>query len=203
MRPLFLFLLLLVGSALAAQPARPRLVGHERPVYRISAVLSPQVLLRRGYSPATVAQLRNSCARYVAHFAHIARTEQLKYGIPASITLAQALLESDAGSTRLASDFRNHFGLKCFATVCPETHCAPHQDDHPTDFFRTFSTNWESFRAHSLFLKKPRYAACFELHPQDYRGWAYALQRAGYATDPAYARKLIHLIEALELHLYD
>ena len=181
-----------------AQPA-----GDERPLYRISAVLSPGVLRRRGYSETFIARLHADCTDYVAHFAHIARTEQIKYGIPASITLAQALLESDAGHTRLAAEFRNHFGIKCFAAVCPEAHCAPHQDDHPTDFFRTFPSNWESFRAHSLFLQKPRYAACFERHPQDYRGWAYALQRAGYATDPAYAKKLIRLIEALGLYLYD
>ena len=208
LRPLVLLLLLLVSAApLLCQPLAlsvPVRVATEKPkLYQISAVLSPEQLRRRGIAESTIAAMRKRCALYVAHFAHVARTEQLKYGIPASITLGQALLESDAGQTRLARDFRNHFGIKCFASVCADKHCAPHEDDHPTDFFRTFESNWTSFRAHSEFLQKPRYAACFSLHPQDYRGWAYALQRAGYATDKAYAVKLIRLIEALELYQYD
>ena len=172
-------------------------------MYQISAVLSPELLRKRGVSERRIERMRQGCHRYVGHFAHIARTEQEKFGIPASITLAQGLLESDAGRTHLAMEFRNHFGIKCFASVCAAAHCAPHPDDHPTDFFRTFGSNWESFRAHSLFLKKARYRACFALHPQDYRGWAYALQRAGYATDKRYAEKLILLIERLEIWRYD
>lgn len=178
--------------------------AHEAPrLYQVSAILSPGRLRARGISETEITMMRWRCHQYVAHFAHIARTEQVKFGIPASITLAQGLLESDAGQTRLAREFRNHFGIKCFAAVCGEQHCAPHQDDHPTDFFRTFGTNWESFRAHSLFLQKPRYATCFDLHLSDYRGWAYALQRAGYATDKRYAVKLIQLIEELQLWQYD
>ena len=196
----------LLAAPLLAQPhapEEPRDPTDKRPVYQISAFLSPQLLRDRGFSERRIEQMRERCRQYVTHYAPIARTEQAKFGIPASITLAQAVLESDAGQTRLAKKFNNHFGIKCFGTECPDGHCAQHADDLPTDHFRHFDTNWYSFRAHSEFLQKPRYQACFQLHPQDYRGWAYALQRAGYATDPGYAVKLIHLIEALELFQYD
>ena len=140
---------------------------------------------------------------YVKRFADVARTEMEQFGIPASITLAQGLLESQAGKSPLARDANNHFGIKCFSKKCKKGHCKNFSDDHHKDFFRTYSSVWESFRAHSLFLQKDRYKHLLELKKTDYKNWAVGLKRAGYATDPNYAQKLIRLIENLDLDKYD
>lgn len=140
---------------------------------------------------------------YVKRFGDVARAEMEQYGIPASITLAQGLLESQAGKSPLARDANNHFGIKCFSKECRKGHCKNFSDDHHKDFFRTYSSAWESFRAHSLFLQKNRYKHLLELEKTDYKNWAVGLKKAGYATDPDYAKKLIRLIENLELNKYD
>jgi flagellum-specific peptidoglycan hydrolase FlgJ len=136
---------------------------------------------------------------YIRRFAHVARAEMDQYGIPASITLAQGLLESQAGNSPLAKEANNHFGIKCFSKRCKKGHCRNFSDDHHKDFFRTYPSAWESYRAHSLFLQKDRYKHLLELPTTDYKGWAVGLKKAGYATDPQYANKLIRLIEGLEL----
>jgi flagellum-specific peptidoglycan hydrolase FlgJ len=140
---------------------------------------------------------------YVARFAHVAKAEMKKYGIPASITLAQGLIESNAGESRLSKQNNNHFGMKCFSKKCSKGHCSNFTDDSHKDFFRKYETAWESFRAHSQLLTANRYRRLFQLHQTDYKGWANGLQKAGYATDPKYAQKLIHIIEELELGQYD
>lgn len=141
---------------------------------------------------------------YVKRFANVARMEMDKYGIPASITLAQGLLESNVGESRLATRNNNHFGMKCFSRSCSKGHCSNFTDDSHKDFFRVYKSAWESFRAHSLLLKRSsRYHPLFNLKSSDYRGWARGLKKAGYATDPKYAEKIIHLIEDLDLHQYD
>lgn len=140
---------------------------------------------------------------YVKRFADVARTEMEEFGVPASITLAQGLLESQAGKSPLARDANNHFGIKCFSKKCKKGHCKNFSDDHHKDFFRTYLSAWESFRAHSLFLQKDRYKHLLELDKTDYKNWAVGLKKAGYATDPNYAKKLIRLIENLDLDKYD
>ncbi|MFK8009242.1 MAG: glycoside hydrolase family 73 protein [Saprospiraceae bacterium] len=140
---------------------------------------------------------------YIKRFVDVARTEMEQFGIPASITLAQGLLESQAGKSPLAKEANNHFGIKCFSKKCKKGHCKNFSDDHHKDFFRTYPSAWESFRAHSLFLQKDRYKHLLELEKTDYKNWAVGLKRAGYATDPNYAKKLIRLIENLELNKYD
>lgn len=140
---------------------------------------------------------------YVRRFAHVARAEMDKFGIPASITLAQGLLESQAGKSPLAREAKNHFGIKCFSKNCKKGHCRNFSDDHHKDFFRQYPSAWESYRAHSLFLQKDRYKHLLELEKDDYKGWAIGLKKAGYATDPNYAKKLIRLIEVLDLARYD
>jgi hypothetical protein len=141
---------------------------------------------------------------YIERFAQLAQEEMRRYGIPASITLAQGMLESNLGSSKLASGHHNHFGIKCREKSCPKGHCVNYADDSHKDFFRSFGTAWESYRAHSLLLvERSWYAPLFQLLPSDYKGWAKGLQKAGYATDPGYADKLIRLIESLELHRYD
>lgn len=142
--------------------------------------------------------------KYVDRYAKIAKTEMSKYGIPASITLAQGLLESNIGKSTLATQNKNHFGIKCFSRKCAKGHCSNFADDSHKDFFRIFANSWESYRAHSLLLKNnKRYSRLFKLRRTDYKGWAKGLKKAGYATDKTYANKLIKLIEDLGLAKYD
>ncbi|MCB0567519.1 MAG: glucosaminidase domain-containing protein [Phaeodactylibacter sp.] len=141
---------------------------------------------------------------YIRRFAKVAQAEMEKYGIPASIKLAQGLLESDAGKSPLAQNNNNHFGIKCFSRNCRKGHCSNFQDDSHKDFFRIYPSAWESFRAHSLMLRqKDRYQPLFTLPTTDYRAWAAGLSKAGYATDPDYAEKVVRLIEALNLQRFD
>lgn len=140
---------------------------------------------------------------YIKRFAQVAQEERNRYGVPASITLAQGLLESNAGKSPLAQTANNHFGIKCFSQRCYKGHCKNYSDDSHKDFFRVYPNAWESFRAHSLFLKKERYVHLFKLGKKDYRSWARGLSKAGYATDPTYADKLIGMIEKFQLTQYD
>lgn len=139
---------------------------------------------------------------YVDRFAPVAIAEMHRTGIPASIILAQGLLESNAGASGLAQKANNHFGMKCFSKNCWKGHCINYADDTHKDFFIKYSNAWLSFREHSEMLKKkPRYATLF--HSSDYRQWATGLTIAGYATDQQYRTKLISLIQTLRLDQYD
>lgn len=156
------------------------------------------------FEPANKRQAkRQKQLTYVQRFADIAKTEQDKFGIPASITLAQGLLESDAGESPLSAQANNHFGIKCFSRTCGRGHCRNFTDDSHKDFFRVFPSAWESFRSHSTLLQGSRYKGLKKLGENNYADWAYGLSKAGYATDKKYAQKLIHLIEDLELYQYD
>lgn len=141
-------------------------------------------------------------ADYIAVYADIAMTEMKLYRIPASITLAQGILESGSGEGRLAVEANNHFGIKCHkGWTGGEIY---HDDDTLQECFRTYKDASYSYRDHSLFLKdRKRYAGLFNLQTDDYVGWARGLRRAGYATDPKYPEKLISLIERYELYKYD
>jgi len=143
------------------------------------------------------------CNQYINRFYKVAQAEMKKYGIPASITLAQGLLESNIGTSKLANQNKNHFGIKCFSKKCKKGHCSNFNDDHHKDFFRSFPSAWESYRAHSILLQKQRYKKLYQLKPTDYQGWAKGLQAAGYATDKQYASKLIKLIKRLKLDQFD
>lgn len=147
---------------------------------------------------------REKQTTYVKRFAKVAQKEMTEFGIPASITLAQGLLETNAGESPLATKHNNHFGLKCFSRTCNKGHCTNFSDDSHKDFFRKFTSAWESYRAHSLLLKNgDRYQALFELPKTDYKAWANGLSSAGYATDKQYAKKLVRLVEGLRLYEYD
>lgn len=140
--------------------------------------------------------------KYIEDYKDIAMVEMQRYNIPASITLAQGILESGSGQGRLARYGNNHFGIKCHATWNGKT--ITHDDDEKSECFRRYRYAYESFEDHSQFLmKRGRYSSLFELAPTDYEGWAYGLKSAGYATDPAYAKKLIALIKKFSLHQYD
>lgn len=161
-------------------------------------------VIRENVSPRSVdtEKVRRQKA-YVKRFVKVAQAEMEKFGIPASITLAQGLLESQAGKSRLATENRNHFGIKCFSKRCHKGHCSNFTDDSHKDFFRIYKTAWESYRAHSNLLQSTRYKPLYRLSHTDYKGWAHGLKRAGYATDKRYAEKLIKLIEELGLYQYD
>lgn len=147
---------------------------------------------------------RNKQIEYVKRFAKVAKIEMEKFGIPASITLAQGLLESHYGESKLAVRNKNHFGIKCFSRTCKKGHCSNFTDDSHKDFFRTYHNAWESYRSHSHLLKRSkRYRFLFHLKKTDYKGWAKGLKKAGYATDKKYAEKLIGYIEDMELYKYD
>lgn len=138
---------------------------------------------------------------YINTYSPLAIEAQREFGIPASITLAQGLLESGAGRSVLAMEGNNHFGIKCHKDWDGERMIKA--DDRPDDCFRVYESVEESFRDHSLFLKKSRYAPLFKLEITDYQGWARGLKRCGYATSPTYADKLISIIERYGLNAFD
>ncbi len=142
-----------------------------------------------------------SAQDYIERFKAIAIKEMNSYGIPASITLAQGILESGNGNSSLARDANNHFGIKCNSEWKGRTILK--DDDEKDDCFRVYNNPEESFRDHSEFLKRKRYAALFELDKNDYRGWAMGLKEAGYATNPRYAELLITLVDRYDLSKYD
>ncbi len=169
----------------------------------LAFILNPTYAKRKNIDPEIVIEKQETVYRYVKRYADVAVAEMKKYGIPASITLAQGLLESDAGESRLAHSNNNHFGIKCFSKNCRKGHCANFTDDSHKDFFRKYSNVWESYRAHSTFLQRKRYAHLHKLGTTNYVGWAHGLKAAGYATDKKYANKLIQIIEDLNLDKYD
>ena len=139
---------------------------------------------------------------YIQKYCKIAMREMNDYGIPASITLAQGILESAAGTSRLAVKANNHFGIKCHNDWSGEK--IYHDDDKNNECFRKYEHAEQSFIDHSQFLKdRARYSFLFELDKTDYKAWAKGLKQAGYATDPNYPKRLIELIERYELYKYD
>ena len=148
------------------------------------------------------AQSKDAFANYIARYGNLAVDQMKKYGIPASITLAQGLLESDAGRSTLAVKCNNHFGIKCHSDWTGRK--MYHDDDARQECFRCYSDADDSFRDHSLFLVNgSRYQSLFKLSVTDYKGWAKGLKAAGYATSPTYADKLIEIIERYGLDRYD
>jgi len=139
---------------------------------------------------------------YIDKYKDLAISHMKKYKIPASITLSQGLLESGAGKSSLTLRSNNHFGIKCHSDWKGPSVTAA--DDLPNDCFRKYKKAEDSFDDHSRFLtEKKRYSSLFLLDITDYKGWARGLQKAGYATDKAYANKLIKLIEDYKLYMYD
>jgi LysM repeat protein len=139
---------------------------------------------------------------YIDTYKDIAVSEMKRTGIPASITLAQGMIESDYGRSSLALEANNHFGIKCHKDWSgPKVY---HNDDSRNECFRKYRKAEDSFYDHSEFLKSgSRYSFLFGLTATDYKGWAQGLKKAGYATNPDYANMLIRKIEAENLHYYD
>ncbi len=147
------------------------------------------------------AQKNASYEAYIEQYSDIAMVEQARHNIPASITLAQALLESGAGKSELAAKSNNHFGIKCHSNW--EGERIYHDDDKKGECFRKYDKVIESYEDHSEFLKRDRYQTLFTYKVTDYKSWAYGLKAAGYATDPKYPAKLIKIIEDYELYRFD
>lgn len=153
-------------------------------------------------SLALSAQRRNAAyENYIEKYKDIAIEQMEEHHIPASITLAQGLLESGAGQSELARRSNNHFGIKCHDEWTGKR--TYHDDDRRDDCFRVYSSVRDSYEDHSKFLLRPRYARLFKLDQQDYKGWAHGLKACGYATLPTYANRLIGIIELYELYRYD
>lgn len=145
---------------------------------------------------------RLTAEQYIAQFKEAAIADMKKTGVPASITMAQGMFESDYGNSALASIAKNHFGVKCHKDWGGDTYYM--DDDAPNECFRKYNSVEESYDDHSNFLRtRDRYKFLFDLSITDYKGWANGLKQAGYATNPAYADKLIEIIERYNLQALD
>ena len=143
----------------------------------------------------------SNTSEYIEYFKDIAMQEMIDYGIPASITLAQGILESGSGKGRLAVEANNHFGIKCHKWDGDKIF---HDDDKKNECFRKYKNPQTSFRDHSVFLTtRSRYEFLFDFKIDDYVSWSEGLKKAGYATDPNYPQKLINIIERYKLYEYD
>lgn len=175
---------------------KPLAKGNEANLFdNVSIFMNPEKA-----DPSVVKTKQERCWDYVTRFINIARVERKKFGIPVSITLAQGLLESDAGQSRLTLKANNHFGIKTFNKRIPHVVM---KDDVPNDKFKKYNSAWESFRDHSLLLMKDHYRHLQYLSKTDYASWAKGLEKAGYATDKQYAENLIKIIENLQLYKFD
>lgn len=148
-------------------------------------------------APETSAVRNPAYVAYIEKWKSTALAQQAQYGIPASITLAQGLLESGAGQSDLATTANNHFGIKCHSDWQGGTFRK--DDDKRDECFRSYNNADDSFRDHSLFLKRKRYEVLFTYDVNDYKAWANGLKACGYATDPNYPQKLIRIIETYDL----
>ena len=161
-------------------------------IYVITATILSSNLFAQRISPI----------EYINTYKEIAIAEMKRSGIPASVTLAQGILETECGNSDLVKKSNNHFGIKCKSTWTGES--VKHTDDAPNECFRKYNNPADSYKDHSDYLKtSPRYATLFELDPSDYKGWAYGLKKAGYATNPKYPQIVISNIEKYNLQQYD
>ena len=170
-------------------------------ISNLTLVLSPDYGKRKNLPEHIITAKKGRVQAYLDRYAPLARREMADYGIPASITLAQGLLESNAGDSKLAVNSNNHFGIKC-RKKCLGCTCRNYGDDTRYDMFRVFGSVAESFREHSELLNSKRYAK-LKGHGNDYKKWAHGLKACGYATDKNYGTKLIKIIENLGLARYD
>ncbi|MGM5468649.1 glucosaminidase domain-containing protein [Flavobacteriaceae bacterium LMO-SS05] len=177
---------------------------YERPkTEQVSVEKEPANEVETNESPVevTVTKYENATEAYIANFNAIAMEEMRKYKIPASITLAQGILESGSARGRLAVEANNHFGIKCHEWTGDKIY---HDDDASQECFRKYTRAEESYEDHSAFLTgRSRYSGLFKLDEDDYQAWAKGLRAAGYATDRKYPEKLISLIERFQLYKYD
>jgi len=172
------------------------------PTEKVIAEKKGESLIKEIKPPSKNITYKETVILYIENYSLIAKEEMLQYGIPASITLAQGILESGAGRGELSAKSNNHFGIKCHKGWTGER--VYHDDDKLQECFRKYKDPKYSFRDHSLFLtQRSRYNDLFKHKKDDYKSWAKGLKKAGYATDPKYPDKLIRIIETYELFVYD
>ena len=160
-------------------------------------LLAALLLLTQG----TSAKKRQTAAQYINRYQAIAVADMERYGIPASITLAQGILESDSGNSRLSLESNNHFGIKCHTWQGGKVYF---DDDEKGECFRSYPSVEDSYRDHADFLdSSPRYDSLFAYAPTNYKSWARGLKACGYATAPDYAQRLVKIIETYQLFLLD
>ncbi len=152
------------------------------------------------FSMAFAQSHKERVVTYISQYANLAINEMLRTGVPASITLAQGIHETSGGQSDLAANGKNHFGIKCNSQWTGES--MSHDDDSKGECFRKYASVEDSYKDHSEFLKRPHYAFLFKLDPTDFEGWAKGLKKAGYATNPVYAEKLIKIIVDNNLQQY-
>lgn len=198
---------LLVGFMVFSCGSKKRIVTKKdkRTTKTETVVVNPKTTTQPNVGPKTpdVTNTSNLSAVeiYILKYNAISMEEMRKYKIPASITLAQGILESGSGKGRLSVEANNHFGIKCHGWTGKKIY---HDDDRSQECFRKYNHANSSFEDHSEFLTgRSRYAKLFQLKPDDYKGWAKGLRAAGYATDRKYPEKLISLIERYNLDKYD
>lgn len=173
----------------------------DSPIEEINKVESTKEEIEKKETTPISKPVINNASEYIQFYKNIAMKEMESYGIPASITLAQGILESGSGKGRLAVEANNHFGIKCHGWAGEKIY---HDDDERQECFRKYKSAETSFRDHSEFLaNRKRYSKLFDLKKSDYKNWARELRKAGYATDRKYPQKLISLIERYELYQYD
>ena len=187
----------------------------KKPIFRPTSQNKPQIVTQKTTSTqsnSTNTEVLEATTRvkvttqmvlaYIEKYKSIAKDNMLRTGIPSSITLGQAILESGAGTGPLSLQANNHFGIKCHKEWTGPS--ISYTDDAENECFRKYQDASESFRDHSFFLtSRPRYSTLFQLEKDDYKAWAKGLKEAGYATDPKYPDKLIALIERYELNKFD
>lgn len=199
-----LFLSLLIVSCGSSKKVATKKSSHKPRVTRVETKPDAEKEISKEAEvkeEAPVVHKSSTTEEYISNYSSIAQEEMKLYGIPASITLAQGILESSSGNGRLAQEANNHFGIKCHDWTGDRIY---HDDDEKQECFRKYNDARYSFRDHSLFLKqRSRYSKLFTLKLYDYESWAKELKAAGYATDKKYPDKLISLIERYELYKYD
>jgi hypothetical protein len=194
--------LFIAVMALSSCSLHKRLVGPSGPPLVPNSVAQKNnTIIQAERKDAIAAYVPFTVATYIERFKTIAIQEMNLYGIPASITLAQGLFESGNGNGDLAKIANNHFGIKCTSDWKGRSYYK--DDDLVNDCFRVYDKPEDSYRDHSEFLRRKRYAPLFELDKNDYKGWANGLKQAGYATNPKYPDLLIGVIEKYHLDQYD
>jgi flagellum-specific peptidoglycan hydrolase FlgJ len=198
-----IFFLLLLASCSSSRKITTTKTNKEtiteRPYESVSPVKQVQHVKKLQKSNKS---LNKYSLQYIKRYAPIAVSEMHKYNVPASITLAQGILESGNGRSQLASKSNNHFGIKCHTGWKGAK--VYHDDDEKGECFRKYKYVESSYEDHSQFLSgRRRYASLFTLKKTDYKGWSKGLKKAGYATDKNYPKKLIKIIETYELYEFD
>src|SRR6187402_1965794 len=190
-------LFLLIWTLIGCSSSKPTIVTTKKPVgWKYSKPI------QNGGSGKTTQSANEITRAYIAQYSGVAMDNMKTYRIPASIILAQGILESGAGQSDLAMNANNHFGIKCHSDWTGDK--VYKDDDSANECFRKYNQASESYKDHAMVLTgKKRYANLFTLRKGDYKGWAKGLKEAGYATDPKYPEKLISYIETYGLHEYD